>query len=86
MNFRDQYDLWSKDVYFDEVTRSELLSVENDEKEIEESYNRELEFGTGGLRGIIGAGTNRINRYTVAKATAALAGNIKSAGEDAARR
>lgn len=86
MNFRDQYDLWSKDVYFDDVTRTELLSVENDEKEIEERFYRELEFGTGGLRGIIGAGTNRINRYTVAKATAALAGYIKSAGEDAARR
>lgn len=62
--------------YFDEDTKAELKSIESDEKEIEERFYRDLEFGTGGLRGIIGAGTNRMNIYTVRKATQGLANFI----------
>ncbi len=80
------YELWSQDPYFDELTRAELLAIRSDPDEIEERFYRELEFGTGGLRGIIGAGTNRMNRYTVAKATAALARYIRSAGTEAMQR
>ncbi|NLW88164.1 MAG: phospho-sugar mutase [Clostridiaceae bacterium] len=82
----DLYELWSGDTYFDHQTRTELAEIRSDTKEIEERFYRELEFGTGGLRGIIGAGTNRINRYTVAKATAALARYIKGAGSNAESR
>ena len=63
--------------YFDEDTKAELKSIESDEKEIEERFYRDLEFGTGGLRGIIGAGTNRMNIYTVRKATQGLANFIR---------
>lgn len=82
----EQYDLWSQDPYFDSDTRSELQAIRTDSKEIEERFYRELEFGTGGLRGIIGAGTNRMNRYTVAKATAAFARYIKDSGSEASQR
>ncbi len=82
----DLYKLWSQDPYFDEQTRSELIEIRSDSREIEERFYRELEFGTGGLRGIIGAGINRINKYTVAKATAALARYVKDAGPRAAER
>ena len=67
---------WETCEYFDEQTRSEVASL-TDEKEIMERFGMELEFGTGGLRGIMGAGTNRINRYTVRKATAGLASYLK---------
>jgi len=82
----DLYKLWSGDPYFDEQTRLELSAIRSDSREIEERFYRELEFGTGGLRGIIGAGTNRMNKYTVAKATAGLARYIKNAGPRAAER
>ncbi|MDD4095052.1 MAG: phospho-sugar mutase [Oscillospiraceae bacterium] len=84
--YMKHYELWSGDPYFDELTRAELLAIRSNPGEIEERFYRELEFGTGGLRGIIGAGTNRINRYTVAKATAALARYVRSAGPDAMQR
>ena len=67
---------WETCEYFDGQTRSEVASL-TDEKEIMERFGMELEFGTGGLRGIMGAGTNRINRYTVRKATAGLASYLK---------
>ena len=63
------YELWLTDSYFDEDTRKELQEIAGDEAEIEERFGKELEFGTGGLRGIIGAGTNRMNKYVVGKAT-----------------
>lgn len=71
----DAYLRWRDDPFFDEATRRELsaLDPQRDAAEIEDRFYRELEFGTGGLRGIMGAGTNRINRYTVGKATAGLA-------------
>jgi phosphoglucomutase len=81
--YMELYKLWSEDPYFDERTREELARIESDPKEIEERFYRELEFGTGGLRGIIGAGTNRMNVYTVSKVTAGLARYIKSKGKDA---
>jgi len=71
------YEFWLTDSYFDEETKKELKSIAGDEKEIEERFYRDLEFGTGGLRGIIGAGTNRMNIYTVRKATQGLSNYIR---------
>ncbi len=76
MKFWDQYEYWMKDDYFDEATHRELQAISGDEKEIEDRFYKELEFGTGGLRGVIGAGTNRMNLYTVRKATQGLANYI----------
>lgn len=76
MGYRENYEEWLNNAYFDEVTRDELKRIEGDEKEIEERFYMDLEFGTAGLRGIIGAGTNRMNIYTVRKATQGLANYI----------
>ena len=82
-----QLEYWLNDDYFDEETKQELLSIRNDEAEVEDRFYRELEFGTGGLRGVIGAGTNRMNKYTVRKASQGLANYIKKhGGPDAAER
>ena len=75
-----QLEYWLNDEYFDDETKKELLAIRNDEAEVEDRFYRELEFGTGGLRGIIGAGTNRMNKYTVRKATQGLANYIKKHG------
>lgn len=74
MDYFEQYNFWKTDEFFDMAIRKELaeLDSENDSKEIEDRFYRDLEFGTGGLRGIMGAGTNRINKYTVGKATKGL--------------
>lgn len=82
MNIREVYEFWMKDSYFDECTKRELAAIADDEKEIEERFYRDLEFGTGGLRGIIGAGTNRMNIYTVRKATQGLANYILKEGAE----
>ena len=74
MNYKEKYNLW---LTFDEETKAELESI-HDEKEIEDRFYKDLEFGTGGLRGIMGAGSNRMNRYTVGKATFGLANYLKS--------
>lgn len=76
MNYIDEYKKWISSDYFDKKTKEELLNIENDEKEIEDRFYKNLEFGTGGLRGIIGAGCNRINIYTVRRATLGLANYI----------
>ena len=76
-----QLEYWLNDPYFDDATKQELMAVRNDEKEVEERFYKELEFGTGGLRGIIGAGTNRMNTYTVRKATQGLANYILKNGD-----
>ncbi len=76
MNYLEQYKHWLSDPYFDEATREELRAIGNDEKEIQDRFYRDLEFGTGGLRGVIGAGTNRMNLYTVRKASQGLANYI----------
>ena len=83
MSYREQYDFWLKDAYFDEATKEELRGIAENEGEIEDRFYKELEFGTGGLRGVIGAGTNRMNIYTVRKATQGLANYIiKQGGRD----
>ena len=83
MSYKEQYDFWLSDAYFDEATKEELRSIAGNEKEIEDRFYKELEFGTGGLRGVIGAGTNRMNIYTVRKATQGLANYIiKQGGKD----
>ena len=71
--YKERYEQWLNDPNIDAETKAELKSIEGNEKEIEDRFYRELEFGTAGLRGIIGAGTNRMNKYTVAKATQGLA-------------
>ena len=76
MSFRETYNNWVENQYFDEKTRQELISIKEDEKEIEDRFYKNLEFGTAGLRGIIAAGTNRINIYTVRRATFGLANYI----------
>ena len=76
MEYMKSYKEWIDNPYFDEETKKELLSIENNEKEIEDRFYKNLEFGTGGLRGVIGAGTNRINKYTVRRATYGLANYI----------
>ncbi len=78
MNYKDTYNDWLQNPYFDEATKEELCAIADDEKEIEDRFYRQLEFGTGGLRGVIGAGTNRMNIYTVRQATQGLANYIIS--------
>ena len=77
MDYTSKYEQWIADEYFDQNTRDELKSIKGNDAEIKDRFYRDLEFGTGGLRGIIGAGTNRINIYTVRKATQGLANYIK---------
>lgn len=71
MGYKERYKQWMEDDFFDIATRAELSAL-RDEKEIEDRFYRDLEFGTGGLRGVMGAGTNRMNKYTVGKATMGL--------------
>lgn len=78
MSYMDIYKKWCEDPYFDKETRDELKAIEGNEKEIEDRFYRQLEFGTGGLRGVIGAGTNRMNIYTVRQATQGLANYVVS--------
>ncbi len=80
MSYRDEYEFWLNDDYFDAATKEELRAISDNDKEIEDRFYKELEFGTGGLRGVIGAGTNRMNIYTVRKATQGLANYIVSKG------
>ena len=80
MDYKAMYEEWLHNPYFDEETRSELKAIEGDEKEIEDRFYMDLEFGTAGLRGVIGAGTNRMNIYTVRKATQGLANYILGVG------
>lgn len=76
MDYNEIYRSWLNDPYFDEATKKELQAIAGDEGEIRERFGMDLEFGTAGLRGIIGAGTNRMNVYTVRKATQGLANYI----------
>ena len=79
-NVKKNYEYWCTSPIFDVATKSELKSLEGNEDEIFDRFYRELEFGTGGLRGVIGAGTNRMNFYTVGKATQGLANFINKQG------
>lgn len=78
MSYMDTYKLWLTSDYFDETVKSELRAIADDEKEIEDRFYKGLQFGTGGLRGMIGAGENRMNIYTVCKATQGLANYVIS--------
>lgn len=82
MTARANYESWIKSTAVDEATKGELRAIESDEKEIEDRFYKELEFGTGGLRGVMGAGSNRMNRYTIRKATQGLANYIKKQGTE----
>ncbi len=76
MGYMEQYRYWCEDEYFDDATKAELAKIKDNEDEIKERFYKDLEFGTGGLRGVIGAGTNRMNIYTVRRATQGLANYI----------
>ncbi len=80
MDYRELYEAWLANPYFDEDTKAELRSIADDDKEIKERFYTDLEFGTAGLRGVIGAGTNRMNIYTVRKTTQGLANYIAMVG------
>ena len=80
MDYREVYEAWLSNPYFDEATKEELRGIADDEKEIKERFYADLEFGTAGLRGVIGAGTNRMNIYTVRKTTQGLANYIAAVG------
>lgn len=81
--YRVRYEQWLKDPFIDEETKAELRSIADNEMEIKERFFKELEFGTGGLRGIIGNGSNRLNQYTVGKASQGLANYILKEGTQA---
>ena len=83
MDYKERYNEWLSNPYFDADTKAELASIGEDENEIKERFYTDLEFGTAGLRGIIGAGTNRMNIYTVRKATQGLANYIMKSGNAA---
>ena len=82
MSYLEEYKRWCESPEFDEETRKELTAIKDDEKEIEDRFYKELEFGTAGLRGVMGAGTNRMNKYTVGKATQGLANYILERGTE----
>ena len=80
--YLEKYNMWLNNPCFDSETKRELESIKDDEKEIEDRFYQDLEFGTAGLRGVIGAGTNRMNKYTVGKATQGLANYILKRGTE----
>lgn len=85
--YKKRYDEWMRNPYFDKETKEELKAIQDNEREIEDRFYKELEFGTGGLRGVIGHGTNRINIYTVRKATFGLSNYIlKKYGNEGQQR
>ena len=85
MTIRENYEKWLKDFADDQETVQELKSIANDEKEIEDRFYTELSFGTAGMRGVLGAGMNRMNEYNVRRATKGLAGFLKERPEEAKR-
>lgn len=80
MGYKEKYEEWLQNPFFDEETKKELQEIEGNEEEIKDRFYQDLEFGTAGLRGVIGAGTNRMNCYTVSKATQGLANYILTEG------
>jgi phosphoglucomutase len=85
MTIRENYEQWLKDFADDAETVRELLEIRDDEKEIEDRFYTELSFGTAGMRGVLGAGMNRMNKYNVRRATKGLAGHLLKNPADAAR-
>jgi phosphoglucomutase len=86
MNYLDKYNEWKNHPGLDAKDREELIAIADDDKEIKERFLYDLEFGTGGLRGVLGVGTNRINKYMIRKTTQGFAEYIKKAGADACAR
>ncbi|MDP4094231.1 MAG: phospho-sugar mutase [Bacillota bacterium] len=86
MTSNEKYLFWMQNEYFDNETKEELKKIQGNQSEIEERFYKDLEFGTGGLRGIIGAGTNRMNIYTVRKASQGVASSIAKKGEEARKK
>lgn len=86
MTYTERYNKWLNSPKIDDETRAELAAISDDDNEIKERFIKDLEFGTGGLRGIIGAGDNRMNIYTVKKATQGLCEDIKNKGEEYMKR
>lgn len=86
MGYLDKYNFWISSPYIDDETKKELIGIKGNDKEIEDRFYRDLEFGTGGLRGVIAAGTNRMNIYTVRKASQGLANYVKRLGDSAKLR
>lgn len=86
MDYKKVYEEWLNNDFFDEDTKNELISIKDDDEEIKDRFYQQLKFGTAGLRGKVGAGTNRMNVYTVAQATKGLSETIKEYGEDAKKR
>ena len=80
MSYMEAYKEWCTNPYFDENTKAELAAIKDNQAEIEDRFYRQLEFGTGGLRGVLGAGTNRMNIYMVRKATQGLANYLNKQG------
>ncbi|MEA5013901.1 MAG: phospho-sugar mutase [Candidatus Limiplasma sp.] len=85
MNYRQNYEAWLRDFAQDAATRAELESIAKDEKEIEDRFYKDLSFGTAGMRGLLGAGMNRMNVYTVRRATQGLADFLKAEPENVRR-
>ena len=83
MNYKEKYKEWLENPIFDEETKEELKKIKDNKKEIEDRFYKDLEFGTAGLRGVIGSGSNRMNKYTVGKATQGLANFIKKEKKEA---
>lgn len=86
MYYLKVYNEWLNDESYDEETRQELMSIKDNDEEIKDRFYKSLEFGTAGLRGKIGAGTNRMNKYNIMKTTQALADTIKNYGDEAVKR
>ncbi len=80
MNYLEKYNQWIENEYFDEATRQELTDLKGNDEEVKDRFYKDLEFGTAGLRGVLGAGSNRINIYTVRKATQGIANYINKQG------
>lgn len=86
MDYKEKYEAWLRDDSFDEATHAELLAIQGDDAEILDRFYQDLKFGTAGLRGKLGAGTNRMNLYTVAQASEGFARTIEAEGEEAKKR
>ena len=82
MSYKEMFEFWLEDDYFDQDTKNELLAIRNNEEEVEDRFYKDIAFGTGGLRGIMGAGSNRMNKYTIGKATQGLADYLKAEFKD----
>lgn len=86
MDYKEIYKKWLEDDRFDDETKKDLLSIKDDEEEIKDRFHQSLKFGTAGLRGKLGAGTNRMNVYNVAQATQGFADTIAEAGDEAKKK